>query len=75
MNDRGEGILGRWDATSGEIGQAMQHAVADALREHKRAGRSVVMWDREKRKVVEVPPEEIIVPDEAEVESHVGGDA
>jgi hypothetical protein len=57
------------DATAEEINEAMTRGAIDALREHKRAGNSVVVWDREKDCVVLVPPEEIIVPDEPAIET------
>jgi hypothetical protein len=42
----------------------MTRGVKAALREHKRSGNSVAIWDREHDLVILVPPEEIIVPDE-----------
>jgi hypothetical protein len=68
MDDKGKGILGNWDATSEEIRQAMGHAIYMALREHKRAGIPAVTWDREHQRVVVVPPEEIVLPPEYDVE-------
>jgi hypothetical protein len=44
-----------------QVDRAMRRAVAEALKEHKRKGHSVVIW--RDGKVVRVPPEEIIVPD------------
>jgi hypothetical protein len=46
-----------------EIVRAMKSGVRDALREHKRLGQSIVVWDRENQKIVEIPAEEIVVPD------------
>jgi hypothetical protein len=40
---------------------ALKEAVADAIAEHKRMGRSIVVW--RDGKVVKIPPEEIEVPD------------
>jgi hypothetical protein len=67
MSEDGKGILGDWDATGEEIRQAMGDAINAALREHKRAGHSVVVW--EDGRIVVVPPEEIVVPDEEDVAS------
>jgi hypothetical protein len=67
MSDDGKGILGKRDATSEEIRQAMGHAINAAVREHKRAGHSVVVW--EDGRITVVPPEEIRVPDEDVVAS------
>jgi hypothetical protein len=39
---------------------ALKEAVADAIAEHKRMGRPIVVW--RDGKVVKIPPEEIIVP-------------
>ena len=67
MDDHGRGILGKWDATSQEIAEAMGCAFRQALIEHKRAGNPVPTWDWEKNEVVIIPPEEIVIPDEDEV--------
>lgn len=67
MNDCGKGVLGHWDATSEDVRRALTHAIADALRAHKLAGNSVVVWDRENDRIVEIPAEEIVVPEAAEV--------
>ncbi len=40
---------------------ALKEAVADAIAEHKKNGRSIAIW--RDGKVVIVPPEEIVVPD------------
>lgn len=42
-----------------EMLAAMRRGVTEALREHKRIGNPVVVWDREADRVVEVPPGEI----------------
>jgi hypothetical protein len=39
---------------------ALKEAVADAIAEHKRMGRPIVIW--RDGKVVTVPPEEIVIP-------------
>lgn len=39
---------------------ALKEAVADAIAEHKRMGRPIVVW--RDGKVVKIPPEEIKVP-------------
>lgn len=62
----GRGILGNWEATGEQIRRAMGHAIAKTLSEHKEAGRSVVMWDREHDRIVIVPPDEINVPEAVE---------
>lgn len=64
MKDHGKGILGRRDATFEEIGEAMGYAFREALKEHKRAGVPACTWDWENHRVVIVPPEEIVIPDE-----------
>jgi|WetSurSiteA1Bulk_404760.scaffolds.fasta_scaffold501439_2 hypothetical protein len=40
---------------------ALKEAVALAIAEHKRMGRSIVVW--RDGKVVKIPPEEIEIPD------------
>ena len=42
------------------IDLGVKRAIARALLEHKRAGRSIVVW--KDGKVVSIPPEEITVP-------------
>lgn len=64
--ETGKGILGRWDATNEEIRLALGEAIYAALREHKRAG--VPAATIRDGKVVLVPPEEIVIPDEYEDE-------
>jgi hypothetical protein len=44
-----------------QVDRAMRRGVAEALREHKRKGHSVIIW--RDGKVVRIPPEEIIVPE------------
>ena len=39
---------------------ALKEAVAEAIAEHKRMGRSIAVW--RDGKVVTIPPEEIVVP-------------
>lgn len=46
-----------------EMVRAMNIGVRRALREHKRLGQSIVVWDHENQKPVEVPAAEIDVPD------------
>ncbi len=66
MDKDGKGILGNWDATSEEIRQAMGHAIYAALRKHKQDGvPAATMRDG---RVILVPPDEIVIPDE-EVEA------
>lgn len=64
MSEGLKGILGRRDATSEEIRQALALATKAALRAHKRAGVPAVMWDQENDRIIEVPPEAIDVDDE-----------
>lgn len=56
-----EGVLGRWDATTEEICDAMNVGVRQALAEHKRIGNSVAVWDNETGEVRLLSPEEIPV--------------
>jgi hypothetical protein len=67
MDDQGRGILGKRDATSDEIAKAMGYAIREAVRDHKRAGNPIAVWDWDKNEVVIVPPEEIAIPDEDHV--------
>ncbi len=46
------------------IDRAFAYAVREALLDHKRAGNPVAIWADGKVKIV--PPEEIILPEEAE---------
>ena len=60
------------------IRQAMGDAIREAVRDHKRAGNPIAVWDWEKNEVVIVPPEKINVPDEEDVrdesvETRTGG--
>ena len=50
-----------------EIGKVFQLAVNDALRMHKRLGNPIAAW--RDGKVVIIPPEEIVIPDDPETES------
>ena len=50
-----------------EMISAMRRGVVEALREHKHEGRSVVTWDRENQQIVEVLPDEIVIPDDREI--------
>jgi len=63
MSSPTKGILGDWEATGAEICEVLKIAVQKALREHKKAGRSVVVWDREKDHIVILRPDQIDVPD------------
>jgi hypothetical protein len=65
MSDDGKGILGNLDATGAEIRDALEHAVQNALREHKRAGNSVVVWDRDKDHIVILRADQIELTDES----------
>lgn len=58
----GKGILGNPNATDEEIRLALGEGIYAAMREHKRLGvPAVTMIDG---KIVWVPPEEIIIPEE-----------
>lgn len=48
-----------WNATPRRLEVVLRKAVISALRAHKRAGVPAIVWDREKRRIVSVPPEEI----------------
>jgi hypothetical protein len=65
-SNRLKGILGRRDATSEEIREAIELAVREAVRRHKRAGNSIVVWDRENDRAVVLPPEQIDIPEDDE---------
>lgn len=49
-----------------EIGKVFQRAVNDALRMHKRMGNPIAAW--KDGKVIIIPPEEIVIPDDPETE-------
>ncbi len=49
--------------------ELMRKGVVEALREHKREGRSVVTWNPETNQIVEVPASDISLTDEF-VETH-----
>jgi hypothetical protein len=58
----GKGILGKPDVTTEEIRLAIGEGIWAAMREHKRLGvPAVTMIDG---KIVHVPPEEIVIPEE-----------
>ncbi len=62
-NDRRETI--DFELASGEeINRLIAQGVRRALAEHKRAGRSIVVWDRERDRIVTVPPEQIMIPED-----------
>lgn len=61
-----KGIAENWDATGEEINEAMGRAIYRALREHKRAG--VPVATMRDGKVVLVPPEEIVLPPDEELD-------
>lgn len=65
MKDKGRGILGNIEnVTSDDIRQAMEAAIYDALRDHKRAGNPIAVWDWENECVKIIPPEEIVIPED-----------
>ncbi len=47
-----------------DVDLAVREAVIEALRDHKRAGNPVAIWEDGKVRIV--PPEEIVLPEEAE---------
>jgi hypothetical protein len=51
-------------ATPEQITEAFARGVRSALREHKRAGHPIVVWDREKDQIVILRADQIDVPDE-----------
>src|SRR5262245_43129755 len=55
-----------WDlrtAAGEEINRAMRLGVVEALRDHKAHGRPIVVWDREKKRVVHVAADDIVIPE------------
>lgn len=46
----------------GEVGRRLRLAARNAVREHKRLGHPIAVW--QDGKVVWIPAEEIVVPDE-----------
>ena len=62
MFDSGRGVLADWDADDEAVADAMGFAIQDALREHRRRGVSIAVWDEEAGRVVIVPPEHINIP-------------
>ena len=63
MSGENRNELDLWTASAEEISEVMKRGVAAALREHKRAGRSIVVW--EDGNIVTVPADQIVVPDES----------
>lgn len=64
MRDEDRSDLDLRTATSEEINEVMTQGALDALKAHKQAGNSVVIWEDDR--VVLVPPEDIPAPEEAE---------
>lgn len=64
MRDDSRGVLGDWDATGSEIRDALEIAVRKALLEHKRAGQSVVVWDRDNDQTIILKPDAIDVSED-----------
>jgi predicted ABC-type ATPase len=63
---RNKAKLGEPSAAEGpEMIALMRRGVAEALREHKSEGRSVIAWDHESRQIVEIPPDEIVIPEDS----------
>ncbi len=57
------------DGDDEEIADVMEEAIGDALREHRREGVSIAVWDWDHDRVEIVQPEEIILPaDSADVQ-------
>ena len=64
MVNEGKGILGNWEATDAEIRDVIELAVRDAVLEHKKAGRSIVVWDSENDRIVILRADQILVSDD-----------
>jgi 7-cyano-7-deazaguanine synthase in queuosine biosynthesis len=60
-------------ATVDQITEAFSRGVRSALREHKRAGHPVVVWDREQDRIVILRADQIEVPDESDTASNPAG--
>lgn len=60
-------------ASTAEITEAMARGVQAALSDHKRAGRSIVVWDWENGRVAHVPPDQIDEPADDPAESNGAG--
>ncbi len=65
MSRNGKNELDLRTASAQEVADVMNRGVIDALREHKRAGNSIVVWDRELDQVLTLRPDQIVVPDES----------
>jgi hypothetical protein len=50
------------DIEEDEIDRAVKEAVLDALRDHKKAGNPVAVWEDGKVKIIQ--PEDMVLPDE-----------
>ena len=62
---RNESDVGELRAADGpEMIAAMRLGVIEALRDHKLQGRSVITWDRDSQQIVEIPPDQLVIPDE-----------
>lgn len=61
MNPEHPAVAVNRDEEIAELLRLMGLGVRNALRDHKRLGQSIVVWDRESQRVVEIPAEEIIV--------------
>jgi len=70
MNDRKLGILADWDADDEAIADVMGDAIADAIGAHERAGVSLAVWDWDRSCVAIIPPEEIVIPNDAAIDHH-----
>jgi hypothetical protein len=53
------------DASGEQVNQRMTEGVSEALREHRNARRGVVVW--KEGRVVQLPAEEILVPEAEDV--------
>ncbi len=51
------------------VNELLRTASREVLLDHKRAGQSVVVWDRENDRILTIPPEQI--PDEADADEAV----
>ena len=64
MADRHRKPLDLRSATDEEITETFARGVRAALLAHKKAGQSIVVWDRERDHIVILRPDQIDVPDD-----------
>jgi hypothetical protein len=59
MKNEARGSLNLRTASMEEVAEAISYGVRKALAHHKRIGNPVVVWDRETKQIVTIPPEGI----------------